>query len=81
MTFIQKLVKTILPKKWADSIEAESRAWKLRCDNCGHTRSFWEAGGIRWKAAGRPKRYMYCPNDREYHWHTVYRNKSGGKGK
>ena len=42
----------LLPKKWAGSMERESRTWMARC-SCGFERTIWEAGGIRWKAAER----------------------------
>ena len=51
MTFIQKLVVGILPKRWSEAIQAESQSWRLRCSICGTTRSVWDAGGIRSKAA------------------------------
>ena len=61
MSSLQKLVVSILPKKWAASVESESRTWIIRCSSCGLERSVWEAGGIRWKAAGTARRYLLCP--------------------
>jgi hypothetical protein len=51
MIFIQKLVVDILPKRWSEAIQTESQSWLLRCSICGITRSVWEAGGIRFRAA------------------------------
>ncbi len=73
MTFIQKLVTSLVPRAWAREMEAESRAWKMRCPNCNHERSIWEMGGIRWKAAGNPRRLMLCPSCGQTGWHTVQR--------
>jgi hypothetical protein len=70
MTFVQKLFKTILPAAWAADLEAESKAWKVTCP-CGHTRSIWELGGIRWKASGAPRRLLDCPQCGKREWHTV----------
>lgn len=56
MTLLQRTFMTLLPKKWATQMEAESREWMLRCDSCGREKSVWDAGGIRFKAKGRPRR-------------------------
>ena len=72
MSSLQKLLAALLPKKWAGSLEAESRKWMSRCP-CGFERSFWEAGGIRWKAAGRERRYLSCPHCGRACWHTIYK--------
>ena len=76
MSLIQRLVTALGPRSWAADMEAESRAWMLR-GRCGHERSMWDAGGIRWKAAGSPRRLMRCPDCREWSWHTVYRRHAG----
>jgi hypothetical protein len=47
MSFIQKLFMAFLSDDAAKSMEAESRAWMYICP-CGHARSTWELGGIRW---------------------------------
>ncbi len=41
-------------------MKAESQTWKMCCPECGHEVSVWEAGGIRYKAAGEPVRRMRC---------------------
>ena len=33
----------------------------------------WEAGGVRWKASGQPRRMLHCPACRRTTWHVVYR--------
>jgi len=78
MSVIQKLLTSILPSKWAAGMEAESRNWMVRCPSCGHTRSVWELGGIRWKATGNPVRYMLCPQCGKSGWHTVARQGDSG---
>ena len=76
MSSLQKLVVAILPKKWAASLESESRAWIIRCSSCGMERSIWEAGGIRWKAAGTERRYLSCPKCGRRQWHTIYKRQT-----
>lgn len=75
MTFLQKILVRILPRKWAGSMEAESRCWIFRCP-CGLERSWWDAGGIRWKAAGHPRRLMRCPQCGQNTWHTSYKKQA-----
>jgi hypothetical protein len=70
MSAMQKMFTALLPKKWAEGMEAESRAWTFRCP-CGFERSWWDAGGIRWKAAGHPRRMMLCPHCGQKTWHTT----------
>lgn len=76
MTSLQKLVVAILPKKWAASLESESRTWIMRCSSCGLERSVWEAGGIRWKAAGSVRRYLFCPKCGRSQWHAIYKRQA-----
>jgi translation initiation factor 2 beta subunit (eIF-2beta)/eIF-5 len=47
MNSTQRFFKAILPRKLAEDMEAESRSWFLRCEECGAERSVWDAGGIR----------------------------------
>ena len=72
MNFFQKLLTAIVPRRWADEMEAESRMWMLHCNVCGLKRSVWEMGGVRWKAAGRASRRMHCSQCGQITWHTLY---------
>lgn len=76
MSAIQKLVAALLPKKWAENMEAASRNWMARCSTCGFERSFWDAGGIRWKAAGKLNRYLFCPKCGRARWHAIYKRQT-----
>lgn len=69
----QKFIKLFVPSSLFASMEAESRSWMVKCSNCNHERSIWELGGIRWGAAGNPKRKQLCPNCMQMNWHTVYK--------
>ncbi len=73
MSRVQRFLKAIFPKSWGESMEAYSREWMLRCEGCGFERSFWDMGGIRWKASGNPKKYLKCTNCRVRSWHEVYK--------
>lgn len=73
MSRIQRFLVSVLPRKWATGLEAESRAWLARCEVCRHERSIWELGGIRWKAAGNPRRWLACPRCARTTWHMIQR--------
>jgi hypothetical protein len=42
-------------------MERDSRRWVFDCRHCETTSSIWDVGGIRWKAAGTPRRGIKCP--------------------
>ena len=73
LSFFQKLFTAIFPREWAEDMEADSRRWMLQCPKCGYERSFWDIGGIRWKATGNQRNLMRCPNCGEVSWHKAYR--------
>lgn len=55
MTFVQRLVLRFAGRR-AAAIEAESRSWVVTCPDCGSQRSFWDLGGIRYKASSTGKK-------------------------
>jgi hypothetical protein len=69
---IQRIMMRILPRAWAEDMRADSLNWMLRCSR-GHERSVWEAGGIRWRAYGRPRVWTRCPECGQGSWHTFHR--------
>ena len=73
MSGVQRFFTRILPRRWAEDMEAHSRSWMIPCPNCGFERSVWEIGGIRWRATGNSKWYRRCPNCGKRGWHTIYR--------
>jgi len=73
VSFVQRLMTAILPRPWAAAMEAEARAWTARCEICGTERSVWDLGGIRWKAAGNPRRRHECPSCDRATWHRLHK--------
>ncbi len=73
MSSIQRFLKKILPDSWAESMERESSEWFICCSECDFEKSVWEAGGIRWKAAGETKTKANCANCEQNTWHKIYR--------
>lgn len=78
MSFIQRFFTTVLPRRAAASMEAESRAWKARCPGCGFAKSVWEMGGIRWKAKGEPRVLLRCPGCGQRKWLALARDPAPG---
>ncbi len=73
MTAIQRFLLRILPCAWAEDLRAESMSWLVMCEACGHARSVWELGGIRWNARGHPRRLVLCPIYDKRGWHILRR--------
>ncbi|MDF7774151.1 hypothetical protein P1X14_02730 [Sphingomonas sp. AOB5] len=59
MSLAQRLVR-MLPHRWADAIERESREWKVSCVRCGGERSVWDTGGVLYRASGEPRILIRC---------------------
>jgi hypothetical protein len=57
---MQDLLAKILPKSLMEKVEKESRSWFFQC-TCGHEFDIWSMGGVRYMAAGRPRRLVTCP--------------------
>ena len=62
MTRLQRSILGAFPRHLWRSIIRESRQWRVRCLTCGLSRTYWEMGGIRWKAASKGKWMLVrCP--------------------
>ena len=73
MSRMQRFFTRFAGTETAAAMEAHSRAWLVECPNCGHERSIWDLGGIRYKAVGNPRMRMRCPNCRQAGWHKVHK--------
>lgn len=74
---LRGLFLKVLPARIAAGIEAESRSWILRCRTCGDERSYWDAGGMRYKASGSPRTAAKCPRCQRLRTHDVFRRRTG----
>ncbi|MBS0660251.1 MAG: hypothetical protein JSR82_18675 [Verrucomicrobia bacterium] len=72
MTLVQSIFSRVMPRHVVDRMEAESRAWKAKCP-CGCNLSFWERGGVRFGASGKPQQLLKCPECQQWTMHTVTR--------
>lgn len=75
----QRLLRAILPGRWFEQIEAESREWIMTCSQCGAQRSIWDAGGVRWKAKGERVFHARCTSCRRGMVHRMKRQFSLSK--
>lgn len=74
MTFTQRLVLRLAGTRAAE-IEQESRSWFVTCPQCADRRSYWDLGGIRWKASSVGKRIRStCPSCGAQGWFAVTRD-------
>ena len=71
LSLAQRLVLRLLPGR-ADEIERQSREWFVGCPKCGLERSYWDIGGVRYKARSRGKRIgLRCPSCGKRAMHRV----------
>ena len=68
MRSAHRFLKFILPAKAFDAVRAGTKQWLAEC-RCGHKRDVWDLGGVRYGAAGQPRRRMHCPACGEHTWH------------
>ena len=73
-SFVQNILKKVLPSATFQKMENESRQWYFMCD-CGAKTSLWDVGGIRSGASGNPKRSVTCPACKKTHILTLQREK------
>lgn len=54
-------LRFILPAKAFAAIKAGTKEWLAECP-VGHKQDLWDAGGVRYKASGEPRRLGHCPD-------------------
>jgi len=63
----------------ADEIERQSREWFVLCPHCGLKRTFWDIGGVRYRARSRGKRIgLRCSSCGKRGMHVVERRPGRG---
>jgi hypothetical protein len=65
-----KFLKFILPARAFAALRDGTRQWLIECP-CGFKRDLWDLGGVRYKAAGQPRRYATCPSCGKATWHKI----------
>jgi ribosomal protein S27AE len=55
------------------AMQRESRLWQAECPNCqADVASVWDMGGIRYRAAGEPRRKAKCPRCGQTGWLRIH---------
>lgn len=73
LSWPQRLVKRFLGAR-AGEAERQSREWFVICPKCGHERSWWDIGGVRYGARSKGKRLgLRCPACGKFRMHKVER--------
>lgn len=65
-----RFLKFILPSRAFDAVRAGTKLWLMECP-CGHKLDVWDIGGVRYKAAGEPRRLLRCPACDKLTWHKT----------
>lgn len=69
---MRNLILRLLP--WiAEDMERESREWMIQCPKCGREKSVWDAGGIRYRARGNPRKLGRCSQCGKLRFLRIYR--------
>lgn len=63
----------LLGSEGVAAAETESKAWLVTCPNCNFSRSVWDMGGVRYKAAGTARRRLRCQQCGQTGWHLVHK--------
>jgi hypothetical protein len=71
MNRIQRLIRSVFPKKIAGKIEQESSKWFFECTECGYSISYLEAGGIRAYATKKKRVFGFCHKCRKFKFFNV----------
>lgn len=72
LSFVQKLLKMLLPASTFEDMRRESQQWKMLCE-CGHSDSVWDMGGIRYKATGEKRTLHRCRGCNQHKMVTIKR--------
>jgi DNA-directed RNA polymerase subunit RPC12/RpoP len=79
LSLTQRIVLRLMPGR-ADEVERQSREWFIVCPNCGFERTYWDIGGVRYKARSRGKRIgLRCPSCGRRAMHPVEHRPGGSQ--
>jgi hypothetical protein len=70
LSWFQRVLRRFASPATFEKMKADSQRWFLCCP-CGKETSFWEIGGVRYKARGNPRKLMRCSQCGEARWHKV----------
>ena len=68
----QRMVQNFYSEEKFQKIIEESKLWKFTC-RCGKKSSIWDAGGVRYKASGKPHIRLKCPHCNQVSMMKIYK--------
>ena len=69
----QRLFQRLTSPELFAAMARDSRHWQAECPHCrADTTNVWEMGGVRYKAAGEPKRRARCPRCGQTGWMRIH---------
>jgi len=69
----QRLFRRLASPELFAAMARDSRHWSAECPHCrADTTNVWEMGGIRYKAAGQPRRRARCPRCGQKGWLRIH---------
>ena len=69
----QRLFRRLTSPELFAAMARDSRHWAAACPHCrADTTNVWEMGGIRYKAAGQPRRRARCPRCGQKAWLRIH---------
>ncbi len=78
MSAEHRFLKSVLPARAFEAFKAGTKKWIAECP-CGHRRDLWDAGGVRWLAAGESRQGSRCPQCGKIRWHRIRRKREAEK--
>jgi hypothetical protein len=67
-----RFLKAIVPQRAFEAMRQGTRQWLIEC-KCGSKVDYWDAGGVRYKAAGEPRQLTPCAACGTVTWQKVRR--------
>lgn len=61
LSFAQKIAKALTSAEMFEKLKEESMRYYFVCASCKKESNIWEIGGIKYKAAGKPRTGIRCP--------------------
>ena len=73
LSSMQRMLQRHTSPELFAAMQRESRLWKAQCPHCrADTTDIWTMGGVRYKAAGEPRRRARCPRCGQTGWQRIH---------
>lgn len=69
---MQRMAKRLSSDEKFERMKEDSKKWRFTC-TCGQESSIWDIGGIRYKAKGKPRLGLRCPQCNKWAMQSIYK--------